>query len=385
MRADCILRRILNGVIEEVHHARVNAVHAAGLALILGGEVGLASLGRSLATGAHKHGIKRADRLLGNPHLAIELDTFYAAITRHVVSGNLRPVILVDWTDAGDEMCTLTAAVPVKGRAITIYSVTVPKKMYTAAAVDAAFLATLKALLGPTCKPILVGDAGFRVPWMKRVRAIGWDFVTRIRGKTLVQPVVGDGCWQHWKGLCSKARPMPRSLGSYRVVRHQGIDVQLIVVDKRSRRARSGTARPRNLRALRAAKSQREPWCLATSLALPAKQVAALYTARMQIELTFRDLKSHRFGWGFEDARCRSTSRVAIQIMLAALASLVCMLVGLAAETAGLHKRFQANTTTNRRVLSLVTLGRAVIGELGKLLELRLSELALPTPFEGIR
>lgn len=81
----------------------------------------------------------------------------------------------------------------------------------------------------------------------------------------------------------------------------------------------------------------------------------------MQIELTFRDLKSHQFGWGFEDARCRSASRIAVQVLLAALASTASMLVGIAAEAAALHKAYQANTITKRRVLSWIALGRAVI------------------------
>ena len=112
---------------------------------------------------------------------------------------------------------------------------------------------------------------------------------------------------------------------------------------------------------MRARRAYKEPWVLATSLDLPAEQIVKLYAARMQIELTFRDLKSHRFGWGLEDARCRSTQRTAIQIMLVAIASLVTLLVGFAAEQDGLRRHFQANTIRNRRVLSLVALGRAVL------------------------
>jgi hypothetical protein len=36
------------------------------------------------------------------------------------------------------------------------------------------------------------------------------------------------------------------------------------------------------------------------------------------------------------------------------------ILIGIAAEELGLQRRFQANTVTNRRVLSLATLGRLV-------------------------
>lgn len=113
------------------------------------------------------------------------------------------------------------------------------------------------------------------------------------------------------------------------------------------------------------------------------KEVVRIYASRMQIELTFRDLKSHRFGWGFKDARCRSVWRVAVQILLAALASLVSLIFGLAAEAAGIRKQYQANTTTSRRTLSLVTLGRAVITTAS--VELHLPRLYSIPLFQGIR
>jgi hypothetical protein len=353
---------------------------AAVVALIRGGEVGLAALGRAIGPRSYKHGVKRIDRLLGNQALAEELELLYATITRFVLRSATRPVILVDWTESGDQMCTLTAAVPMQGRAITIYSVTVVKSQFASPRVHAKFLEKLRTLLGRDCQPILITDAGFQGPWMKRVRAMGWEFVTRIRGRTLVQRNDSDR-WQRWKELIGEARRTPRSLGTYRIIRNQGVTVQLVVVDRRPPRLRAIT--PRNARARRATQAHHEPWFLATSSILPAKQIVTFYAARMQIELAFRDLKSHRFGWGFENALCRSTKRVAVQIMLAALASLVALMVGLAAENAGLHKQFQANTITKRRVLSLVTLGRAVL--LARVrLRVPISLLRNRLPFVGI-
>jgi hypothetical protein len=360
VRANNIVREVLGDLEESIHQARLNAVVAAVVALIHGGHVGLAALGRAIGKRSHKHGIKRIDRLFRNRALADELAMIYAAIARFTLRRMTRPVILVDWTRIGNTMYALTAAVPVKGRAITIYSVTVPSRQYTAVAVENAFLKKLKELVGPGCVPVLVGDAGFRGPWMKRVREMGWDFLTRIRGRTHVQRM-GETRWQHWKKLSSLAGSRPRSLGRCCFVRIRTVEARLVVVDRRSKRARSSKNNRRNARSLRVVRAQREPWFLATSLECPPKDVVKLYALRMQIELTFRDLKSRQFGWGFADSRCRSPARVAVQIMLAALASLVSMLVGIAAEQAGLHRRFQANTTKRRRVLSLVYLGREVI------------------------
>lgn len=377
MRAEGIVRQVLRDVETTIHRARLNAVLAAVLALIHGGKVGLAALGRAIGPQSYKHGIKRIDRLLGNGHLFVELDLIYAALARYVLRSMKRPVILLDWTQAGSTMHALTAAVPMQGRAITIYSVTVPASQYTARRVEKAFMDTLQTFLSPGCRPILVGDAGFRAPWMQQVQAMGWDFVARVRGRTQVRHV-NEPDWQPWKKLFGEAARVPRTLGTYCIVRHRGVTAQLVVVDRRSRS--SGSNKSRNAPAMRARRSHGEPWFLATSLKLPAKQVVSLYKSRMQIELTFRDLKSHRFGWGFEDARCRSCARAAVQIMLAAVASLVVLLVGLAAETMGLRKRYQANTISKRRVLSLVALGRAVIATT----DIHVPVLHKHLPFVGI-
>jgi len=358
MRAEHILRQVLGTTATEIHRARLEALSVVALALVSGGEVGLSALGHAVSARSPKHGIKRVDRLLGNPSLHRELDAIYQAIARYVIRGARRPVILLDWTEAGDAMCALTAAVPVKGRALAIYSITASTSQFASRVIEDRFLETLRTLLPATCKPILVGDAGFRVPWIRRVAELGWDFVARIRGRTQVQRV-GDEAWQRWKDLPS--RRAAKALGRYRIAKSNGVEVQLVVIDDRSKRARTSVPKRRSARAQRGAKAQSEPWCLATSLEVPAKKIVAIYRLRMQIELTFRDLKSRRFGWGLELARCRSPNRVAVQFLLAALASLVVMLFGIAAEAASLQRQFQANTTRKRRVLSLVRLGRGVL------------------------
>jgi hypothetical protein len=81
----------------------------------------------------------------------------------------------------------------------------------------------------------------------------------------------------------------------------------------------------------------------------------------MQVEESIRDVKSHSFGWGFEDARCKSCQRIEVQLLLVAIATIASVLAGIATELASQARRFQANTERRRRVLSLVTLGRRVL------------------------
>lgn len=79
------------------------------------------------------------------------------------------------------------------------------------------------------------------------------------------------------------------------------------------------------------------------------------------IEETFRDAKSRRFGWALEEAFTSRPERVDVMVLLASLASLLTLMIGIAAEARGAHHAFQANTDRSRRVLSLPTLGRLVL------------------------
>jgi len=86
-----------------------------------------------------------------------------------------------------------------------------------------------------------------------------------------------------------------------------------------------------------------------------------LYKLRMQIEESFRDLKGHRWGLGLEYSRSRSTERLEVLLLIGALAALVLWLTGLAAQFKGWARHFQANTVTDRTVLSMGFLGKEVL------------------------
>jgi hypothetical protein len=101
---------------------------------------------------------------------------------------------------------------------------------------------------------------------------------------------------------------------------------------------------------------------LATSLSDgEAGAVIACYARRFQIEETFRDTKSHRFGFSFEDAGSRTERRLNNLLLIAILAAYATMVLGVAAESDGIGREMQANTIRHRRVFSLFTLGRFVL------------------------
>ena len=111
---------------------------------------------------------------------------------------------------------------------------------------------------------------------------------------------------------------------------------------------------------------EKEPWILATSLPATSKlatKVVKLYSARMQIEEAFRDIKSYRFGTGLELNMTGDQQRLQILMLIGMLATLVLWLLGTVVIMSGEARHYQANTEKNRRVLSVLFLGLRVAND----------------------
>src|SRR5215831_12075404 len=141
------------------HATRSAALVRIVRALLTGGKLSLTHLGRSLSGCAQvKHQIKAVDRLLGNQHLQRERDGIYRAIAHTLLLGNKHPVIIVDWSDfeLGRQWLMLKAAVPVGGRAISLYERVFPFKRYNSPGAHREFLRALRSILPEDCQPIVV-------------------------------------------------------------------------------------------------------------------------------------------------------------------------------------------------------------------------------------
>lgn len=73
--------------------------------------------------GQPRHAIKRADRLLANPHLQTGRPLFYLMMLRALLGSVKHPLVLVDWSpvDASGCFFLLRAAIPLAGRSFVIY------------------------------------------------------------------------------------------------------------------------------------------------------------------------------------------------------------------------------------------------------------------------
>lgn len=290
----------------------------------------------------------------------------YTEVAHWLVGKVQRPWVIIDWSDVelGHEFLMLKAAVPVGGRAVSVYEEVHPLRRYNSPRTHQAFLKNLRAVLPEGCRPIVVTDAGFRGPWFKAVEDLGWDWIGRVRN-VVNYCYDGTSAWNPTTSLYRAAGRQPWYVGRCWLSSKNPYLCYLHLYKSFNR----GPGRPRKRRhktsnETRARRHAREPWLLATSLSpkhWSARRVVKAYESRMQIEETFRDLKSHRWGYGLQYARSRSTERLANLLLLTTLATLVTWLAGLAAKAMDLTRHFQANTVSDRAVLSVFFLGRRVI------------------------
>jgi hypothetical protein len=369
MHALVIVQQLLRTRCPHLHVARLTVILAAVAAAVRGRRLTLTELGRSLPGPARvKHNIKRIDRLLGNRHLAAERMGLYRVLARRTVGTRREPVIIVDWSDltADRRWQLLRAALPVGGRALTLYEEIHPLRHFANPRVHRAFLTRLKALLPEGVKPILITDAGFRVPWFKTVNRLGWHWIGRIRNRDFVRPA-GTEAWRGGKTLYAQASARARGLGRFELVRSNPIVCRLYLVKrpKRHRISKSVFGQPvRSNQSLKQARAQREPWLLAASPSLASlnpNQIVNLYATRMQIEEAFRDLKCTRYGLGFEFNLSRTAERLAALLLIALLAFFVLWLIAQQALARGLQYHYQSNTRRSRPVLSAFNLACLIV------------------------
>ena len=336
MHALVILHRILSTSLPAIHAKRLTSLLAAVEAVVSGSRLTLSDMGRGLlGQVAVKHNIKRIDRLLGNGTLHTELPSLYEALIRQCLTGISMPPIVIDWSDltADRHWQLLRASVAIEGRSMTLYEQVHPQSRATSPRVHEAFIKRLATMLPPGCVPIVITDAGFRSVWFSLINRMGWYWIGRIRNRDMVSPAHEDA-WAGCKTLYAKATAKAQSLGQYDYVRKHPIPCRLVLIkrasQKRHKKSRLGK-RVRSSRSLKNARAQREPWLLAAcpDLAhLSAEAVVAVYAQRMQIEESFRDLKSERFGLGFSANRSTQKNRLGVLLLVGCLAAFVLRLIG---------------------------------------------------------
>lgn len=364
MHVNGFLHKLLSPVI---HKKRLSTLSLFVSVVLRTKKLSVTELGRAIDLPIQERsGIRRADRFLSNKSIHEERSVILKCLAMRIIGDCSRPQIIVDWSEIPNSSNhVLRAALVAYGRALTLYEEVHPEKKLSNPTVEKRFLKNLRAALPEQCRPIIITDAGFHNKWFKEILNLKWDYIGRVRcGKKYCLET--ENTWHHYKELFSKARSTPKYVGKVKLGRKNPLNSHLYLF-KGKKKGRSSLTqlgkKRRDTNSMDHRKSGKEPWVLASSLSGRSmeKRVIKIYKKRMQIEEAFRDLKSSRYGFGFENSYSKNRKRVEILLLITAIASFLAWLIGWLAEKNQLHYQFQSNTVKNRRVLSLFFLGCQVI------------------------
>ncbi len=371
MHASEVLRKCIPDALSTLHTHTARVLLRGVDALVRGRRLVLMDLARSWP-GAERvwAPLKALDRLLSNVRVARAREAIYAENARWLGSYcGPQPVVAVDWSTlkADEPQHLLRAGLAVGGRTLTIWEEVHPQEAVGSAQVHRRFLERLARMFPDGVQVYLLTDAGFGCPWFAAAEALGFQCVGRLRGTAKVKPVEEEDVSENWVGcrnLHELALTRPRDLGRFEITRSSRAQARLVVATKpgkgrvhrnrRGQRAGSSASRAQ-------ARGQREPWVLRVSpglAALDARALVALYAQRMQIEEAFRDLKSERYGAGFELSLTRKGARIEALLLLHALATLAAWIAGHRVQQQGECWRYQPHRQAWRRgALSLIRIG----------------------------
>lgn len=370
MRAQAIIHKLFSN---DIHRRRLHVVGQAVETVLHTKKLVLTDMGRHLVDDKtqERSRIRKVDRLLGNEHLLNDKLTMYGITTKWLVGNNKQPLIIIDWSKYPNEPYHILRASIVKsGRAVTLYEELHMKKYENNADVHELFLKNLSNMIPVDCHPVILLDAGFSIAILKVIVCLKYDYVVRIRGvKTFKRKNIDK--YESIKGLMDSATAKIQTIGDVVLTKDNPWNCQLYMVklppkgrEALTRGRQQGVKRKRaDNQSISYAQGWKEPWVLATSLSGTdaGYKVVNMYMQRMTIEEAFRDLKSAQYGFGLSTSRTMKKNRCEVLLLLSMLATFIAWCLGSIAEKKGWHKQFQANSIYKRRVLSLISIGCAVI------------------------
>ena len=318
---------------DDLHAKRVLALAHVTEGAVLAGALGIHVIGGALATAREsdkKHAVKRVDRLLGND--GIDVSALFGKWVPFVVAQREELLVALDWTEFDkDGHSTLVASlVSSHGRASPLVWRSFERSSLKGRRLDVEceLLRRLKEVLPATVKRVLLlADRGISDPsrWSAWA-ALGFDFLTRVRGDLLItsegvaQPAVE---WLATRGKASRLTNVTATQQNYPIAVFASV---------------------------KAAK-MREPWFLVSSRGdLSAAELVQLYGRRFTIEESFRDVKDLRFGMGLAELRVSTTARRDRMLLISALAIVFLTILGAAGEAVGIDKYFKTNTSKKRQL-----------------------------------
>ena len=352
-----------------IHEHRINAVLDVSMALRDSQNLSLSQIGRALKGPSDiKHKIKKVDRLEGNKHLHNELFSLYQALSAYVFSYLAQDVslpIVIDVCFMKDDRAIqmLSAEVVTKGRTLPLC-----RKVFNEGELKSQtedFLNELFHCVPKDRKVIVIMDAGFHCEWFEMIESFEWFWVCRIRqGKSL--KFSDSENWLPVKDFIGQVKEKTTNYEKVMLTRRHEYYCRLVTTRRAPQGRKVKDTRGNThgkIGSGRYKSGAKEPWILATNLSKEYKStdVVMLYSKRMQIEESFRDLKSHQFGLCGRYIRTKCIHRWGVKMLLAAIVQITYWIIGVIAHSQGLQRIYQANTVKDKKVFSYFYLGKLIV------------------------
>lgn len=367
-----------------MHSTRRKSLFSCVESLLHSSDATVTSIGRGIYSKAkEKHRIKQADRLLSNTHLNDDAFDIYSSFAKSLIPHGSKPLILIDWSDLDNNkrnfliraslVCNSKRGIPIYEEVHGIGTKEKPKT-------HKLFLQNLVKIVPEYCVPIIITDAGFKVPWFKQVQALGWDFVGRTRLPNMYS--LDNENWFNLKELYAKATTRPKTIKGY-ITRSNSLAVNMTVYKEKpkGRKDLNRTGIPRrNSASRKSSQGVIDPWVITTSLKVKpnlGKKLIQMYKTRMQIEEGFKDMKCVRTGQKMGLHGSYKTKRISNLVLLTTLANWVNYVCGTIVLNLKNQYEYQANTTKTKRVLSVIFLGRRLLNDRNARVMLKQIKIAL--------
>lgn len=359
----------LSDICPNIHSSRLNAVLEVASGLQRSQSLSQASMGRLISGNAKiKNKIKKVDRLEGNTHLHNELALFYSGLSTYIfkylsIEKHMPLVVDLCFIQDGHDIQMLSAEVALKGRTLPVYREVFGKGGLKGRAEK--FLQRVHECIPPSHDVVVIMDAAFGEEWLNAIEELNWNWLLRIRGRRSIRldqksdwyeanqlmPSISGKAKCHNASYLNKARPITCRM----------ITKGPATTSKRKKPIKP----PRNYNAANGNYSRiaKEPIILATNLpeSYKASDILKFYKKRMQIEESFRDVKSTRYGLGAREAKTTCVHRWGVKMLLAAIVQIVAWVIGIIGHSQNYQSKFQANTVRNRKVFSYFFLGQLII------------------------
>lgn len=372
-----------------IHGKRLQSIMDVACSLQKKQNLSLTAIGKGLSGETSlKHKIKKVDRLESNKYLYEEISSIYVGLSSFLfqyLRFQADAPVLIDLCYLQDEhdVQMLSAEIALKGRSIPLY-----REVFESGGLSGRASSFIKGVM--QCIPknkavIFIMDAGFGEDWLKAIESHGWFWLTRVRqGKML--KLGPDEEWSTVKDFVPQIAEKTKSYNQAFIMKEHNRPCRVITTRRSPGEKRNLSKAPRNDKAgsNHYRRLAREPWILATNLPkdnFTATHVINYYSKRMQIEQSFRDIKSHQFGLSARYATTKSIYRWGVKMLLAAIVQTMFWIIGVIAHSQNYQRVFQANTVRDKKVFSYFYLGKMMI-EFDKLQELIIDYENLPTLIE---